>query len=410
MNKILRPGRTPVRRKTGTRLSLAFTPLLAAWPVVTSAQAEFHPYVASQYEFNSNVFSLPNRDQAILLNGSPARDDTDLRSVAGLDTAYAWNLGRERLGATLEGRRLIYDRFSQLDRNEYLLSGQFDWKAYNNWDGNFGVRQERRMASFADRTGTSERSMELDRNATAGVNVNLDPEWRLETGVQWHQLDSPLPGFPAFSLREDSGNVALKYLGVSKLTAGVQTSYTDGRFNGLPDSPAYNQLGAGLTMTYTLSGITTVDGDVGYTRFKDRNADGQSVSGFSGSLQLTEHLSAKTTAHVRAYRRVNSYIAGANAVIDSGAQAGVEWQPTGKIGLSAGYEWIYSEYRALAAQGAVGSDRRDHYQALTLAVNYAMFDWATWRLYGSYYDRSSDLLLDEYNQALAGIELRLRLP
>jgi hypothetical protein len=153
-----------------------------------------------------------------------------------------------------------------------------------------------------------------------------------------------------------------------------------------------------------------VDGDIGYTRFKDRGADGQNVNGLSGSLQLTEHLSVKTNAHLRAFRRVNSYVAGANAVIDSGAEAGFDWHPTEKIGLSAGYEWTYSEYRALGPVAAVGSDRRDHYQAVTLALTYAMFDWASWRLYGAYYDRSSTLLLDEYNQALAGLELRLRLP
>ncbi|HZR34913.1 MAG TPA: hypothetical protein VFA75_06020 [Nevskia sp.] len=399
MNKNLRP-----------RLGMAVTPLLAVWPGLAMAQAEFHPYAASQYEFDSNVFSLPNRDQAILLTGDAARDDTDWRSVAGLDAAYAWDRGRDRLGVTAEGRRLLYDRFSQLDHNEYLASGQFDWKAGTAWDGTLGARQERRMASFATRTGTTERDMELDHNANAGVNVNLDPEWRVETAATWHKLDSPLPGFPDFQLRESGGTAALKYLGVSHLTAGVEAGYTDGRFSGVPDAPAYTQLTAGLTMSYALSGITTVDSDVGYTRFKDRGTGGENVNGLSGSLQLTEHISVKTNVHLRAFRRVNSYVAGANAVIDSGTEAGFDWHPTGKIGVAAGYQWIYSEYRALGPVAAVDSDRRDHYQAVTLELTYAMLDWASWRLYGSYFDRSSTLLIDEYNQALAGVELRLRLP
>src|SRR5581483_9401937 len=226
-----RLGRTSLNKNLRPRLGMAVTPLLAVWPGLAMAQAEFHPYAASQYEFDSNVFSLPNRDQAILLTGDAARDDTDWRSVAGLDAAYAWDRGRDRLGVTAEGRRLLYDRFSQLDHNEYLASGQFDWKAGTAWDGTLGARQERRMASFATRTGTTERDMELDHNANAGVNVNLDPEWRVETAATWHKLDSPLPGFPDFQLRESGGTAALKYLGVSHLTAGVEAGYTDGRFS-----------------------------------------------------------------------------------------------------------------------------------------------------------------------------------
>ncbi|MBV8063093.1 MAG: outer membrane beta-barrel protein [Nevskia sp.] len=387
--------------------AIAWAAALLAPPAVTAAGIEFHPYAASQYEFDSNVYSLSSREQAIALNGDAARADSSWRNLAGIDAAYG--LGQSKLSADAEGRRVLYDRFSQLDHDEYLLSGAFGWKALSAWDGNLAVRQERRMASFANRIST-QLSLERDRNASAGVNVNVAPDWRIETSAVAHQLDSPLPGFPDFSLREDTGNVALKYLGLAGLTSGVLLTYTDGRFRGVPDSPAYTQLTGVVTVSYVVSGISTVDGNVGYTRFRSRDSNGEKVSGLSGALGWTARLTGKTDVHLRAYRRVNSYVAGADAVIDSGAETGVNWQATTKIGVAAGYEWTYSAYRALAPLAPSDSNRRDHYQAANLGLSYAALDWLTLRTYGNYYNRHSDIDVDSFNQALAGVELRLRLP
>ena len=394
--------------RTRARLHRAAWALLA-WPGVVAAALDFHPYAASQYEYNSNVFSLSSRAQAIAHDGTAARADTDWRSVAGADTALAW--GQDRLSATAEGRRQIYDRFSSLDHDEYLLAGAFDWKAFGNSDGTLSARQERRMASFADRIST-QLALERDRTATATYNLNLAPQWRIETDAGMHRLDSPLPGFPLFSLNEDSGDVALKYLGLGPLVAGAKGTYINGRFRGVPDSPGYVQLTGVLTFTYTVSGLSDFDGNAGYTRFTSHGggAEAGTVEGVSGGLGWTRHLSAKTEADARVFRRIDSYVAGADVVIDDGADAGFHWQANTEISLAANYEWAYSAYRALAAGQASGSDRRDHYQASSLALSYLPRPWLTLRVFGNYYDRGSNISVDSFNQALAGLELRLRLP
>lgn len=402
-----RPQRGRIRRRQAGRMRPLWLMLSLGWPLTAGAAFEYHPYVTEGYEYNSNVFSLPSRAQAIADYGDSQRDDKLLRSVAGIDTAL--DLGDDKLSLGAEGRRFLYDRFSQLDHNEYRLDGRFDWKLFSIWDGALEARQERSMASFAY-LNTTQLTMNRDRYASASGNVNVSPEWRIEGSVASHQLDSPLPGFPQYSLREGIGTLALKYLGLGKVTSGIQATYDEGRYRGAPDEPAYTQYTGVFTLHYVESGVTTFDGNVGYTRFKSHDANGDSVGGLSAELRLAQQLTGKTAVHAAAFRRVNTYLEGANAEVDSGAEAGADWQATTKIGVAANYDWIYSSYLALAPAAAQSSARRDHTQVTNLSIRYQALDALSLRLYGNYYNRSSNIDLDTFNQAIAGIELRLRLP
>ena len=381
--------------------------LLAAFPALAWADLEAHPYAGAQYEFNSNIFALASREEMIADTGQSQRSDTDLRSTIGLDAKGAF--GPDRLSGTIEGRRYLFDRFSDLDHNEYLYTGEFDWKAASILDGKLGIDQERRMAAFSDRIST-QLAMEIDRVLDAGFNVDLDPEWRMETGAKLHRLNSPLPGFPDFKLRENTGTVALKYRGTAKFTSGLQAVYVDGRFSGVPDSPAYSQFTGLLTSTYTVSGKTDLDSDIGYTYFRSRDPGGTNIGGLSVTIGLNERFTGKTSADLHAYRRVEGFVAGADAVTDTGIDVGLQWQATTNFGVQTSYEWVYSEYGALGPGAPSGSDRRDHAQLTTLSLNFLPLDWLALRLYGNYTDRESDVQIDGFNQAIAGIDVKVRMP
>src|SRR5271166_1069868 len=144
-------------------------------------QSVFLPYASTQYEYNNNVFALPNSTAALAASGDSRLGDSDLRAVAGIDESYL--LGRQRFYATVEGRYIDYEHFGYLSHAEYLAKLGLDWKLSNIFDGTLLDSIEQVMAPFADRNTQTQLALNLDRHSIAKLNVRIAPEWRLETGV-----------------------------------------------------------------------------------------------------------------------------------------------------------------------------------------------------------------------------------
>src|SRR5258708_17052111 len=196
----------------------ALVALLAA--EMAQAGSVFLPYASEQYEHNSNVFALPNSAAAAAANkGDPTLGDSDLRTIAGFEEDYLWD--RQRLYGTYEGRYFKYDHFDQLSHFEYLAKLGLDWKLLSSLDGSFNGSQERFMAPFANRDTQTALAINLERHAIGKFNFRIAPEWRLETSVDYRDLDAPVQGFPNYGLTETTGLAALKYIGFANLTYGI---------------------------------------------------------------------------------------------------------------------------------------------------------------------------------------------
>src|SRR5208283_5197079 len=197
-------------RRCGCLLSILVLATLCA-SRTACGQSTFLPYVSTQYEHNNNVFDLPNSSAAYAADGDPRLDDSDSRTVAGFNENYF--LGRQRFYATAEGRYIDYDHFTYLNHYEYLVKLGLDWTLTSTFDGTFLGSLERVMAPFANRNTTTALAINLDHNVIGKFNVRIAPEWRLETSVHYHDLDSPIQGYPDYGLTETTGHAAVKYLG-----------------------------------------------------------------------------------------------------------------------------------------------------------------------------------------------------
>ena len=63
----------------------------------------------------------------------------------------------------------------------------------------------------------------------------------------------PLPQYPDFHLRETWGSAAVEYLGIAKLTAGLQADYVSGVYSGMADATQYHQDSAEFTAAYSVT-------------------------------------------------------------------------------------------------------------------------------------------------------------
>lgn len=393
-------------RPFSSRMCLFFAVAAYSFSGAARADFEFSPYAASQTEYNSNVFDVSNANQAVIENGNSRRSDTLQRYLVGANSLYHY--GQQEMHASVEGRRFDYRHFDKLDHDEYLLDGALEWVATDNLSGGLNYRQERRMTSFADRN-TSDLSLERDRLAGARVDVILIPDWILKGGLKNHELASPIPGIPDFSLTENSANFSAGYLGLGAMNAGLDLEYLRGEYRGIPGSGKFDQTTLELISSYDVSGITRLDAKLGYTQRKDKSNDAGGESGITGTFRMSRKLSEITAARVQVFRRISSYTAGTAAVTDTGASADLNWNPTFKIIVNAEYSWIKSNFDGQGMTGSIDNSRRDRSQEATLKIKYQALNWLLITPYTSYLNRSSSIDVDNFKAVIAGFEVRISL-
>jgi hypothetical protein len=393
-------------RRASSRALLSLCAMGVAGPsALAMADGVLTPYAAEDIEHNTNVFDLNKNGGTPVGKNGPTFADTFFETRAGIEGDYL--IDQQRFFGTAEFRRFNYDNFTVLDHNEELFDGGLKWKLARAVDGQLEYRHEQRMVQFQDLAASTQLILETEKNATASVNVNLTPEWRLESLVKDHILGSPRTDVPGLSLREDSIKEGLKYLGVANLAAGLEAEYLDGKYNHDPLAlnPNYHQISAGVAATYVITGSTNFTGDLGYTHRADPTNAG--LSGLTGSIGYQRRVTAKTTVNVLLSRGLNTYLTTGGNEVDTSAAATVSYQATYKILIKAGYSYTNSKFPG-APDGAVTIDRVDHFQTANVDVTYQVLHWLSIRPYARYRRRSSNVDLYAFDGNIVGVELLVK--
>jgi hypothetical protein len=400
-------GRSNDRGKHGCPIWLGV--LIGLLATATAfGESTFLPYAGVQYEHNSNVFALPNSAAAIAANnGDPTLGDSDIKTVAGFEEDYLWD--RQRLYATAEGRYIEYDHFGNLSHYEYLAKLGLDWKLFSMLDGTFLGSQERVMAAFANRDTQTELAIDTDRHAIGKFNFQLAPEWRLETSVDYHNLDSPVQDFPDYGLTETIGHAAVKYLGFSNLSYGFSADYSEGRYRNAPLAGSYVQTVLDFTMTYAASGLSSFNGAVGHTQ-RAQGLDQGNISAVTGELGYTRRLSGKTSIHIDYSRAANSYIGAGGSELDSTVNATLNYQPTFKTGIVLGFQEVWSDFVGQTIPGSDVIGRKDRSPGASFKLNYQALRWLLIQPYVNYQRRNSNEEFFSYSGTVIGIQILAKKP
>ena len=391
-------------RKNAVGTGLALFCLL---PAGALAQSAFSPFAAATVEHDSNVFGFSGRDEAQRTTGSPAMSDTVRRASAGADLQYA--LGQQTLRAGVHGGRNEFQRFRQLDHTHHRWSTSLDWRLGTRVDGLLDWRQERRMASLADRQG-SELTMEDERIGTAAVNLDIGADWRLENTVRSRELESPLDGLPHFTLEEDSFATELGHSGWGLFNVGLRAEYLDGRFTGtLAGDEPFDQVTVEAVATYAASGLSRLNARLGHSRRRDRRDAGNDMSAVTGLVSMERTFSGVTSADLELFRQISSFSYGPESMVETGVRASLRWQPTAKTGFQAGVEWSRNRFQD-SVQFEPGGEpvRDDRQRSAFLRAQYAPLPWLSLHPYAHVRDRDSNHPDQRYDKYVVGLEVRIR--
>jgi hypothetical protein len=372
------------------------------------AAIDFNPQGAVSAIHNTNVFSRSADQPPFPATGNTELGDTILRYLVGSTADISWGLDRLRL--TAQGERFDYNRFKELNHYESKFGGSWEWYLGPRLNGTLGYTQQRTMAPLAD-TLSEQLAIQTDKVTSGDFSYLLTPRWRIDLQPLWHDFESPLPLYPNFGNKETSLIVALKYLGIHKLTSGLRIEYMDGRYHGIIDATRYHQTTAQLTANYAVSGFSSFDGALGYTNRKNDFAANQLVANqlgdtkaFTGSLGLHRALSVKTAADLRLFREVESYVAGANSEISTGGEASLQWKPDVKFTFVLRYRMATQSIQGTLAI-ANFTNRTDRVSDGELDVEYHVLRWLTLRPYYMRDLRRSNFHDANFNSTVVGVDL-----
>ena len=385
--------------------------LTAGCPGVVLAQTHFTPYADAAYEYDTNFFALANNVPEPVGSGGPTRSDSFEKYKAGFEAAYDWSL--QELFADAEGRRFEYSHFTTLDHDEYLLHGGLKWKLASVLDGVLDYQRERSQVSYLQFNATqlsyTQVYLQLQDTGTASINIQVAPEWRLESQGKVSNLDSPRPGYPNLRLRENSIDEGFKYGGFANLSAGLVAEYLDGHFTSgeFIVTPKYHQTSVDFAADYTLSGLSVFHGAIGYTNRVQEQAG--NIAGLTGLISYERDLTGKTSVSVKVGRAINDYVTAAASEIDTTAEIDAVWHASKKIGVMAGYQYLHSSIAATDIIAVIAPARVDRLQTPSLSIKYQALDWLSLRPYLQYQKRQSSDSVYTFSGNTYGIELEARL-
>ncbi len=398
-NGIQTPAPTPVCRRR-----IAFAVLLLALPWPCLAEVLVDASATARYEYNTNVYDLQS-GFPVPGTSDPNRADSLYSYGAALDAKYLWS--QQKLFANLSATDFHYDRFTDLNHNEYNLDAGWNGKLGRTLDGTLEVLRTHAMESFVY-TINGDFVLQTEQRESAKLGFQFLPDWRVEGSGYYHTIEQVFSTAPTLDLKESYGEAALKFTGLAGVTSGFSAGYTDGNYEATSEAPAlsYRQINYSFVGTYAPTGRSKLDGALGYSD-RTSSSEQNTVSGFTGKIDYESQITGKTWIGFELSRLINSYVAQTGSEIDSNAGFNVRWQATYKIRVEGGYSWTR---RDIPGQGnaPVGSTRLDNLHFASLKIDYEPLRWLSIRPYISYQTRSSNFDGANFNATVYGVYFDLK--
>ncbi|GAB3679155.1 hypothetical protein [Salinisphaera aquimarina] len=382
------------------RISLccALLPAIACTTPAFAGALRLSPFVEYGTEYNSNQFSEPESNR---------RSDSVQRATIG--TLASWPVSRQRLVVSAQATRYRYSRFDMLDHSEYSGRGAWEFQLGPLVFGSLSYRQARYLQEFDNR---DDRQPDFIREQEPQVDayVAVSPDWRVHTTAGYLRLDHGLDSQRRFDRRETSATLAAEYTGKPGSVIGAGAEVIDGEYPGRESDDLFSrtfvQKTPFLRLDWKYSGVSRVQGRIGYTERDNSGGSDRDFTGTTGRIAYVRTLSAKTRVTVEFSREIFSVDdVDANFVRDTGGQISLAWNYSPKLELAASAAHREQDYQTLT-RAASRLDKVNRFQG---ELTYRPTRNLAVVFNGGIVDRNSAIPGESYDQWVGGIALRVTL-
>jgi hypothetical protein len=348
------------------RALLLGSALLALAPSAHAA-LDLRPFANATYEHDDNVLRFADAEEAQAQRGSPQLGDTVRRAAVGSWAQLGY--GRQALRGFAEVRRIDHAEFGELDRTEGELEGRLDWSIGIPWSGHLLYDHVRKLEPVTS-SESGDLGMQTLQESELFAGYEVVPGWRAEGGTglrrKRHTRDE------AENSDLDERRFRLGFSWASALaTAGAGVESTRGHFPNRIASPEtgvvdrYWQTDYHLRASREITGLSTFESELGYTRRNGPEAAGGGFSGVTGKLRYLWRLTRQTTADTQAFRRLRDIEErDTNYVDELGMSTSLQFALTRTLGISGKAYLAEQDYvGAIGEEGVVRNDSVRRYEA-----------------------------------------------
>lgn len=371
------------------------------------AEGNITPHALVRYEYDSDLLLVPDTPPLPLDgSGQPRIEDSFMDYSGGIDGEYRWHENRYYL--TTNYSHFVYQHFTQLNHNEFAGTTGLDWTATYKVKGNFGASYNRHQLSFVDVNITDPNLsyIETTQGTQASVTYDMNSHWRVEGGASYSTAKLPDAGKQSYDMNQTEGNAGVKYIGSANLTTGFSVDRESGHYKD-STQPGFTQTVYQYTVDYKLGARTSVSGALGYTKRIQTRFD---VPTTTGSFIFNQQLTPKTSYYLQFHRVLNTYNTTSGSQLTTSGVAGINWQATPKISVSASYEHGKAKVTGNidVNNTQVNTPRNDKLDAADFSIKYAALRWLTITPYYRYQKRDSQLNTFNFKNNTYGINFEAR--
>ncbi|HEX8787306.1 MAG TPA: XrtB/PEP-CTERM-associated polysaccharide biosynthesis outer membrane protein EpsL [Telluria sp.] len=259
---------------------------------------------------------------------------------------------RQRISLVAKLSKYDFDHFKQLDYDGKDLQANWYWQLGNHLQGKVGETYSEVLAPYTDFV-SDQRNLLRSRSEFAEGTWRFHSSWQVRAGFQRDTYDYELDAERFNNRTEDTDELELDYLARSGNTVGLVARHVNGHYpylrpiNGFLLNDDFTQDELKARVKWTVTGVTSIDALVGYTRRDQPSYGPGSTSGFAGKINLTYQPHGKMTYTASVWHDfapVESTLV--SYTLNDGASVGAQWDATAKIRVNADFSAERRNYSA----------------------------------------------------------------
>ena len=375
------------------------------------------PYVSAKYQYDSNVFRLPDKSTADRLYGKRQLDDTFYTIEAGLDGEINWS----RQNLVLQGFvfQNYYDEFSDNDYIGAEANVIWNWQTGEKLTGDLGYIYDREQRDYANQAtaaalanppaSISDVNNIRERNSLIGsLRYLVGDSYSVYTKGKVTDISfSDENAFgESLDLERSAVNVGIDYDAENGNRVGFDGQWVQGNYDDLTTQD-YDEFTFSPTANWEISEKTRLRGKAGYTTRDYDDARQQDYDGITGRLTLVRNPQEPTTIESSIYREISTLNDDISnyAVID-----GWNIMPTialgGKSSLRLLAEFQNRDFKGSATNNPTNrANREDNVATAEIAYDWAFSRIASLTATLTYENRNSNLNTEDYEYVWASISI-----
>jgi exopolysaccharide biosynthesis operon protein EpsL len=320
---------------------------LLAFPLTASAlfNDRVEVFAAENVTWDSNIFRLDDR------TGQVQSDRTSTTSL-GVTANVPYSLQRFQFAYTWFATR--YQKNSQLDFDGHTVRAAWLWSITPRFTGDVGYGESETLASFSQFIGSRTRDVVKTRQGYGNAVWFATPSWRVHGAAGISDQEHTDPARKIFDIETATGETGLTYVTAQDNRIGVAVRAERGKPKQPPNllaggvDNAYHQRGLGVVGHWAVTGHSTVDGRLEYTK---RDFDNDSRRNYSGPTVRLTHTwtpTGKIEVLTTLRREISPIeeVQSSNFVLVKGVSVKPRWNLTDKVTLTGSAEYATWDYRA----------------------------------------------------------------